>query len=422
MTNPTSAPPSPDSLQLRGAPASSARVSRKAALAAVAILGVLLGVIIINVSKDKTKKTAEEAAQKKDFEPALNAAKSLTKDVPDVITPPVSPPAPLPEPPPPALARVSAPPPSAPVKSAEDDARLADTAVPKFAEAESTAIHPAVAGWSAERSAQAPDGAPNPMANDTLDTNGININTNTGSLRPVGNFSGGADAASGAPADLNHQDEKLAFQRNSLHSAYLDARLTAPRSPFELKTGTVIPGILVGAMNSDLPGEIVAQVSQNVYDTASGEHLLIPQGTRLYGRYDSKVTFGQGRLLVSWQRLIYPNAYTLELGAMSGHDQGGNAGFTDQVNNHYARIFGWALLTSVISAGAQLSQPQQTNVLTTPSSGQVAAAAVGQEMAQVGSQMAARNMQIQPTIQIRKGYRFTVMVNKDILFPGPYQP
>ena len=320
------------------------------------------------------------------------------------------------------LARVSAPPPSAPVKSAEDDARLADTAVPKFAEAESTAIRPAVAGWSAERSAQAPDGAPNPMANDTLDTNGININTNTGSLRPVGNFPGGPDAASGAPADLNHQDEKLAFQRNSLHSAYLDARLTAPRSPFELKTGTVIPGILVGAMNSDLPGEIVAQVSQNVYDTASGEHLLIPQGTRLYGRYDSKVTFGQGRLLVSWQRLIYPNAYTLELGAMSGHDQGGNAGFADQVNNHYARIFGWALLTSVISAGAQLSQPQQTNVLTTPSSGQVAAAAVGQEMAQVGSQMAARNMQIQPTIQIRKGYRFTVMVNKDILFPGPYQP
>ena len=417
-------PPSPDSLQLRGAPSSSARVSRKAALIAVVVLGVILGVIIINVSNDKSKRTPEEAAQKKDLEPALNAAKSLTKDVPDVIAAPVPPPPPEP---PPVLSRVSAPP-SAPTKSAEEDARLADTAVPKFAEAASTAIHPAVAGWSAERSAQAQDSASNPTANDTLDTNGNGTgngtNTNTGNpLTPVGNFPGGPGASSGTPPlDLNHQDEKIAFQRSSLHSAYLDARLTAPRSPFELKTGTVIPGILVGAMNSDLPGEIVAQVSQNVYDTASGEHLLIPQGTRLYGRYDSKVTFGQGRLLVSWQRLIYPNAYTLELGAMSGHDQGGNAGFTDQVNNHYARIFGWALLTSVISAGAQLSQPQQTNVLTTPSSGQVAAAAVGQEMAQVGSQMAARNMQIQPTIQIRKGYRFTVMVNKDILFPGPYQP
>ena len=107
---------------------------------------------------------------------------------------------------------------------------------------------------------------------------------------------------------------------------------------------------------------------------------------------------------------------------MSGHDEAGNAGFADQVNNHYGRIFGWGLLTSVLSAGYQLSQPQQNNLLVPPSNQQVAAASVGQQMAQLGAEMAKRNMQVQPTIEIRKGYRLNVMVNKDVVFPGSYSP
>jgi type IV secretion system protein TrbI len=401
-------PASPSGLQLRGAPSSSARLSKKAALVAVVVIGVILGVIVINVSKQKPTKSADDASQKKQLEPALNAGKSLTKDVPDIIT----------EPPPPA--RGSAPAhASAPVRvrSTEDDARLADTTVPKFVAGESTASHAAVGGWSAERPFQSQDAVPN-SATDM----GGNDPAAGDALRRVSYSATSADQRAGNESDLNHQEEKLAFQQKAPHSEYLDARLTAPRSPFELKTGTVIPGILVGAMNSDLPGEIVAQVSQNVYDSASGEHVLIPQGTRLYGHYDSHVSFGQGRLLVSWQRLIFPNAYTLELGAMSGHDQEGNAGFGDQVNNHLGRVFGWALLTSVFSAGLQLSQPQQSSAFATPASGQIAAAAVGQQMAQVGAEIARRNLQIQPTLVIRKGYRFNVMVNKDIVFAGAYPP
>lgn len=388
---PEQAPPSPDGLKIRGAPLTSARLSKKAAFTAIAVLAAILGVIIVNVSREKPKKAAEET--KKDLQPALNAANSLTRDVPDVE------PAPKPVQPPvlPATA-------ASVKKNSADDARLADTAVPKFSKEESAEVVPAVAGYSSTAPSQGE-------------------NTNSPPSRPTNSLRGGSgeEPAAGEP-DLNRQDEKLTFLSKTRQSTYLNGRLEAPVSPFELKTGTVIPGILVSALSSDLPGEIIAQVSQNVYDSASGNHLLIPQGTRIFGHYDSQVSFGQSRVLVVWQRLIYPNAATLELGGMSGHDESGNAGFADQVNNHYGRIFGWGLVTSILSAGYQLSQPQQNNLLVPPSNQQVAAAAVGQQMAQLGAEIARRNMQVQPSIEIRKGYRLNVMVNKDVVFPGSYSP
>jgi type IV secretion system protein VirB10 len=397
-------PPSPDGLQLRGNPATSARLSKKAAFFAIAVLAVILGVIVVNVSREKPTQTVDENATKRDLQPALNAAKTLTKDVPDIDTTPTltRQPPPLPSSPP---VTGSAGKPTNP----EADARLADSAVPNFSAVQGTALQPAVAGYSATQDEDA--------------TRGVNTTGGADSLRASAGAAAGLrnqDAIN--EVEPNRQEQKENFLQRTRRSIYLQSRLTAPVSPFELKTGTVIPGILIGAANSDLPGEIIAQVSQNVYDTATGAHLLIPQGTRLYGRYDSHVTFGQDRLLINWQRLIYPNAYTLELDGMSGHDQAGGAGFADRVNNHYGRIFGWALLTSVLSAGYQLSQPQQSTVLATQTNQQVAAAAVGQQMAQLGAQMAARNMQVQPTIEIRKGYRMNVMVNKDVIFPGDYQP
>ena len=405
----TPVPRSPDSLQLRGTPATSARLSRKAVLAVVALLAVILGFIVISVSKDNSRTATAAEDTRKELVPAVSAGKSITKDIPDVI--PELPPLPPPRETVPELRPIQSPP---PVKSAQEDPRLADTEVPKFVAAETAAMQQRVAGWSAASPSQDPDTAVDSAAG----TNGSDPGAGN-ALRRVSTLAEGAGANE---RDLNQQDEKLAFQRQDRQSEYLNSRLTPPRSAFELKTGTVIPGMLVGAMNSDLPGEIVAQVSQNVYDSISGAHLLIPQGTRLYGRYDSNISFGQGRLLVSWQRLIFPNGYTLELRGMSGHDQGGDAGFADQVNNHLWRVFGAALLTSAFSAGLQLSQPQQATTTAVPTSGQVAAAAVGQQMAQVGTQIAERNLRVQPTIVIRKGYRFNVMVNKDVVFPGSYEP
>jgi type IV secretion system protein VirB10 len=162
-------------------------------------------------------------------------------------------------------------------------------------------------------------------------------------------------------------------------------------SPFELKTGTVIPGVMIGGINSDLPGQIVAQVRENVWDTATGHHLLIPQGARLVGTYDNQVTRGQSRVLVAWTRIIYPDGSSVDLGTMPGADQGGYAGFSDKVNNHYVRVFGDALLMSLFSAGIQLSQPKSNDSMNGGySSQQIIAASLGQQLGQAGMQITQR--------------------------------
>lgn len=386
---------SPDSLQIRGTPMASARLSKKAALGAVALGAVVLGFIIINVSKPK-QKSASRAAEAPLLEPAQSAAKTLTADVPDLVTAakpadvPVLPA--LPASPPPRFASSSNIPRERPREDNSDLARLAGTEIPGFSRSASRRPSSAASAAQSDRAERGVSGEP-----------GF-LNT----------------AQTGTP-DLNRQAEKQAFLERARPAEYLQRERTAPLSPFEIKTGTVIPSVLISEVNSDLPGEIIAQVAQNVYDTSSGNHLLIPQGTKLYGHYDSQVSFGQGRLLVSWQRLIYPDASTLELEGMGGYDRAGNAGFKGKVNNHYGRIFGFALLTSIISAGYQISQPQQNSTLTPLSNQQIAAGAVGQQMADLGVEMARRNMQVQPTIKIRKGYRLHVMVNKDVVFPDTYQ-
>jgi type IV secretion system protein VirB10 len=149
---------------------------------------------------------------------------------------------------------------------------------------------------------------------------------------------------------------------------------------YEFKTGTVIPGVMVSGVNFDLPGSLIAQVSQNVYDTAIGRSLLIPQGFKLYGVYDSRVVYGQSRVLIAWNRIIFPDGSSVALGAMPGADIAGYAGFHDQVDNHYLRIFGSAVLMSLVTGG----------------------------------------MSCKPTLEIRPGYQFNVIVPKDAAFGGAY--
>ena len=185
-------------------------------------------------------------------------------------------------------------------------------------------------------------------------------------------------------------------------------------SPYELKAGSIIPAIMIGGLNSDLPGQIIAQVSENVYDTKTGKHLLIPQGSRLVGTYDNGVTTGQNRVLVVWNRIIFSDASSLDLNMMPAADQSGYAGFNDKTNNHYGKAFGAALLMSAFSAGVQISQPQATNGENI-STGQTMAGAIGQQLGQAGGQIIGRNIRIQPTLQIRPGYRFNVSVTKDFI-------
>lgn len=200
-------------------------------------------------------------------------------------------------------------------------------------------------------------------------------------------------------------------------SDYLSSTRTAPISAQEIKTGTVIPGVMISGINSDLPGQIIAQVREHVYDTATGHHVLIPQGARLIGTYDNQVTRGQARVLVAWTRIVFPDASTLDLENMPGADQGGFAGFKDKVNNHFFRVFGDAMMLSLFSAGLQLSQPQ-SQVGQGYDNQQIIAASIGQQLGQAGMQVVQRNLAIQPTLEIRPGLRFNVMVTKDVVLPA----
>jgi type IV secretory pathway VirB10-like protein len=231
-----------------------------------------------------------------------------------------------------------------------------------------------------------------------------------------GGLYGSSTTIPGANPNANDQTGKRNFlaQPGATGSDdVLASRITSPVSPYMVMAGTVIPATMIGGINSDLPGEIIAQVRQMVYDTATGQIPLIPQGARLVGVYHSGVSYGQTRVLVAWNRIIYPNGQSFDLGTMPGADEGGYAGFNDQVNNHYLKVFGTALIASVFSAGAQLSQPTSSSNNETAS--QVLTAAVGQQANTVGAQMIARGLDIQPTLDIRNGYRFTVMVTKDMV-------
>lgn len=224
--------------------------------------------------------------------------------------------------------------------------------------------------------------------------------------------------------DINRAAEKRAFLADrppqSRSDNSLSAGLEAPVSPYEVKAGTVIPAVMIGGVLSDLPGQIIGQVSEDVYDTATGRHILIPQGARLIGTYDNGVTTGQDRVLVAWTRIIYPDASSIDLGKMPGADAGGHAGFHDKVDNHFGQMFGNALLLSVFSAGVQVSQgPQDAGG--SLNAQQTIAAGLGQQLGELGQELARRNSRIQPTLEIRPGYRFTVMVTRDILLPRSWK-
>jgi type IV secretory pathway VirB10-like protein len=203
----------------------------------------------------------------------------------------------------------------------------------------------------------------------------------------------------------------------------LDTKPEAPRTPYELRAGFVVPATLISGINSELPGQIMAQIAQNVYDTATGKYLLLPQGSRLVGAYSSEVSYGQARVLVAWQRIVFPDGKAMDIGAMPGADSAGYAGFTDQVNNHYLRLYGSALLMSAVTAGITYNQHQNQSTLgyQQPNASSALSQALGLQLGQVTAQMIAKNLNIAPTLEIRPGYRFNVIVTKDMTFSKPYQ-
>ena len=189
-----------------------------------------------------------------------------------------------------------------------------------------------------------------------------------------------------------------------------------------LVEGTLIPAVLVGGIHSELPGRVAALVRQDVFDSLGGHELLIPRGSRLVGEYDHAVVWGQRRVLVAWQRLVFPDGRSLELRGMPGADAQGRAGLGDQANSHLASTFGHALMLSAIGAGVQLGQPQESADGGAPSTRQILAGAVAQEVGRTANEVLRRQMNRAPTLEVRSGYRFNVVVTADLLIDGGVGP
>ena len=218
----------------------------------------------------------------------------------------------------------------------------------------------------------------------------------------------------------NRQDQKEAFLTNGGDTATRNpASLQLPTSPYQVMAGTIIPAALVTGINSDLPGQVIANVTEAVYDTATGRFLLIPQGSRLIGRYDSQVAFGQRRVLLVWTRLILPDTSSISLDRLPGIDPAGYAGLEDGVDWHWDRIIAGAALSTLLGVGAELAAPNNNG-----STGGVTVAvrqSAQDTVNQVGQEITKRNVSIQPTLTIRPGFPMRVMVNKDLIL-RPYQP
>ena len=231
----------------------------------------------------------------------------------------------------------------------------------------------------------------------------------------------GASAPGSGSTSSTSQEHKLAFLNGPTDTKVsIDAkvesaeRLQAPSSPYVVQAGTVIPAALLTGIRSDLPGQITAQVSEDVYDSPTGRYRLIPQGSRLVGQYDSGIAFGQSRVLLVWTRLILPDGRSMVLERLPGADPAGNAGLQDGVDNHWGQLFKAAALSSILGVGTQIGASDNENGLI-----QALRQGPADTLNQAGQQVIGRSLNIQPTLTIRPGFEIRVLVNRDLVLE-PY--
>jgi type IV secretory pathway VirB10-like protein len=222
----------------------------------------------------------------------------------------------------------------------------------------------------------------------------------------------------GGDSDPNLQDRKNAFLGEGAAVAKaVAATIQHPESPYELQAGTILPTVLVTGINSDLPGPVIGQIRENVYDTVSGNFLLVPQGSRLLAQYDSMVAWGQERVLLCWNRLLFPNGDSMALPCMPAADLAGAAGLTDQVDEHWFRILKGAAVATLLSGTTQALAGNTTGF--NPTVAQTWAGNAAGTTNQVGQQLTRRDLNVQPTITVRPGFAVNVIVTKDLVLP-PY--
>jgi type IV secretory pathway VirB10-like protein len=216
--------------------------------------------------------------------------------------------------------------------------------------------------------------------------------------------------------DTSEQTRKLSFLKSGPETQiYNPHGLQKPVSPHQLMAGTIIAASLVSGLSSDLPGFVIAQVTENVYDTVSGRHLLVPQGSRLVGKYDNVVAFGQERALVIWQRIILPDGSSVVIDNLPATDTGGYAGLADQVDLHTWKLLKGVALATVLGVGSQLAFGASDSDLV-----KALQQSTQSTTNRAGQRLVERNLNVQPTITVRPGWPLRVIVHKDIVL-RPYR-
>jgi type IV secretion system protein VirB10 len=216
--------------------------------------------------------------------------------------------------------------------------------------------------------------------------------------------------ASDQPGSGPASTRRSFLDRETGRDTQSSARLQTPSSPYVVQAGSVIAAALLTGLRSDLPGQITAQVTESVYDSPTGRHLLIPQGSRLIGEYDAEVSFGQSRALLVWTRLILPDGRSIVLDREPGADPAGRAGLEDQVDNHWGQLFRAAMLSTLLSVGAEAgSSSDEEDLLQTIRRG------ASDGINQTGRQVVGRSLDVRPTITVRPGFAVRVIVTRDLI-------
>ena len=218
--------------------------------------------------------------------------------------------------------------------------------------------------------------------------------------------------------DQNRQASKEKFLNEQRSNGfYLNSFQQPQISPYEIKVGSIIPAVLITSINSDLPGGITAQIRENVYDSITGKYLLLPQGAKIYGIYDSNISYAQNRILIVWQRIVLPNGESIALENMPGVDLSGSAGLRDKTNYHSLQLLRGVVLSAVFGAGTAIvtyEKDKDSDYMREAGRG------AGENIDTIGQKMADKDLNRQPTIEIRQGYKFNILVHKDMILK-PYK-
>ncbi|WP_368039927.1 TrbI/VirB10 family protein [Sphingomonas bacterium] len=222
-----------------------------------------------------------------------------------------------------------------------------------------------------------------------------------------------ANGNAGSTSAADVQDRKAAFLAGSgrVAPAVNGGRLEEPAGRYVVLAGSTIAAALMRGLASDLPGQVVAQVTEDVFDSATGKARLIPQGTRLMGEYDARVSYGQSRALVVWTRMILPDGRSIDLDRMIGTDGAGQSGFADRVNNHTGKLLTAGLLSTLFGVGANAATAGGNNA-------DIAFAireSAGRSVETAGDKIVSRQLDVQPTITVRPGARVRVLVSRDLV-------